>query len=256
MSLQRGILIVCEMWQSFYLQIWKGFWNSWDSQKLILEVKPSSWKRNLFVSGFLGGPGGQVRRFAGCREVCTVPRGCVKAAWPAGGILGIPLLDVDVHNNTPQWVHKMLGVSGHWILTKDFWVCLMGQEWLRKIVFRCYETLKREGWLWRKERCLKLSGAQNMTSTPVMWCKRFSGGLDDIIYVKHQEDAVININEQRGNSKKHGSASSKSEADSWHGDSQGADSTQPWLLCWHHSFWELTPQHVKPGLVSGTTLPI
>lgn len=56
------------------------------------------------------------------------------------------------------------------------------------------------------------------------------------MYVKHQEDAVININKQRGTGKKHGGVSSESEADSQHGDSQGTDSTQPWLLSWHHSF--------------------
>lgn len=39
-----------------------------------------------------------------------------------------------------------------------------------------------------------MSTAENMTSIPVMWCKRFLGGLDDIMYVKHQADAVININ--------------------------------------------------------------
>lgn len=39
-----------------------------------------------------------------------------------------------------------------------------------------------------------MSSAKNMTSIRVKWCKRFLGGLDDIMYVKHQADAAININ--------------------------------------------------------------
>lgn len=57
-----------------------------------------------------------------------------------------------------------------------------------------------------------MSSVKNMTSISVKWCKRLLGGLDAIMYVKHQANAVININKWYVTAKeKHDGVSTESD---------------------------------------------